>query len=212
MSEAEQEVAGEEVSAPTRSTHPFHRRRPSSPRYASSPGPIPAPSPRDPYGTRSIPLQFYRPTRFCPILPAGPIDPRGRETLTRTRPASPIPRPAAHDRTRGYRRRDGRPRLRVRRRALRRGEFCFAIPFWSTRGPGVNPHLTRALGDRSPRERRRDGSRPTRGARGSRSPAANRARGHTPAPRSPRAAARPRPDPTVRPPASPVAEETLDGR
>ena len=41
MFEAEQEVAGEEVSAPTRSTHPFHRMRPSSPRYASSPGPNP---------------------------------------------------------------------------------------------------------------------------------------------------------------------------
>ena len=211
MSEAEQEVAGEEVSAPTRSTHPFHRRRPSSPRYASSPGPNPRVRDgiRPGHASRSNSIARRDSARFFP--PARSTRAR-TETLTRTPPASPIPRPAAHDRTRGYRRRDGRPRLRVRRRALRRGEFCFAIPFWSTRGPGVNPHLTRALGDRSPRERRRDGSRPTRGARGSRSPAANRARGHTPAPRSPRAAARPRPDPTVRPPASPVAEETLDGR
>ena len=94
MSEAEQEVAGEEVSAPTRSTHPFHRGRPSSPRYASSPGPIPAPSPRDPYGTRSIPLQFYRPTRFCPILPAGPINPRA----DRDADANPsrLPDPSTH--------------------------------------------------------------------------------------------------------------------
>ena len=198
------------MSAPTRSTHPFHRdvlhRRATRPR---------------PVRTRAFATGSARDTHPAPILSPDAILPdssrrpdrptRTRETLTRTPPASPIPAPTAHDRTRGYRRRDGRPRLRVRRRALRRGEFCFAIPFWSTRGPGVNPHLTRALGDRSPRERRRDGSRPTRGARGSRSPAANRARGHTPAPRSPRAA-RARPDPTVRPPASPVAEETLDGR
>ena len=171
MSEAEQEVAGEEVSAPTRSTHPFHRRRPSSPRYASSTGPNPRVRDgiRPGHASRSNSIARRDSARFFP--PARSTRAR-TETLTRTPPASPIPRPAAHDRTRGYRRRDGRPRLRVRRRALRRGEFCFAIPFWSTRGPRVNPHLMRALA-RSPRGRRRDGSRPTRGARGSPSRAAN---------------------------------------